>query len=152
MKELLEYRVFLVNRLRKAAGEFCEACEALDPLKKYGEWTLHQIVAHVRDLNHLVYEKRVREIIVEDNPLFENFDPEAWMMSHYEPDEPIKKILDEFKSHVDQLCEALAALPVEAWSRESRHEMIGDQLPLQLWVERGLAHIEDHLLEIKSAA
>jgi hypothetical protein len=152
MKELLEYRVFLVNRLRKAAGEFCEACEALDPLKKYGEWTLHQIAAHLRDLNHLVYEKRVREIIAEDNPLFENFDPEAWMMSHYEPDESIKKILDEFKNHVDQLCETLSALPVEAWSRESRHEMIGDQLPLQLWVERGLAHIEDHLLEIKSAA
>jgi hypothetical protein len=153
MKELLEYRVFLVNRLRKAAEEFCDACEALDPLiKPSGEWTLHQIAAHLRDLNHLVYEKRVRETIAEDNPLFENFDPEAWMLSHYEPEEPIKKILDDFKGHVDQLCETLSALPVEAWSRESRHEMIGDQLPLQLWVERGLAHIEDHLLEIKSAA
>jgi hypothetical protein len=152
MKELLEYRVFLVNRLRQAAGEFCEACEALDPSQKYGEWTLHQIAAHLRDLNHLVYEKRVREIIVEDNPLFENFDPEAWMMSHYEPNEPIKEILDEFRRHVYDLCETLAALPMEAWSRESRHEMIGDQLPLQLWVERGLAHIEDHLLEINSDA
>jgi hypothetical protein len=153
MKELLEYRVFLVNRLRKAAGEFCDACETLDPsIKPSGEWTLHQIAAHLRDLNHLVYEKRVRETIAEDNPLFENFDPEAWMLSHYEPDEPIKKVLDDFKGHVDQLCETLSALPVEAWSRESRHEMIGDQLPLQLWVERGLAHIEDHLLEIKSAA
>jgi hypothetical protein len=99
-----------------------------------------------------VYEKRVREIIAEDNPLFENFDPEAWMMSHYEPQEPLNKILDEFKSHIDHLCETLAALPVEAWSRESRHETIGDRLPLQLWVERGLAHIEDHLLEIKNAA
>jgi hypothetical protein len=153
MKELLEYRVFLVNRLRKAAEEFCDACEALDPsIKPSGEWTLHQIAAHLRDLNHLVYEKRVRETIAEDNPLFENFDPEAWMLSHYEPEEPIKKILNDFKSHVDQLCETLSAVPVEAWSRESRHEMIGDQLPLQLWVERGLAHIEDHLLEIKSAA
>jgi hypothetical protein len=153
MKELLEYRVFLVNRLRKAAEEFCDACEALDPsIKPSGEWTLHQIAAHLRDLNHLVYEKRVRETIAEDNPLFENFDPEAWMLSHYEPEEPIQKILDDFKGHVDQLCETLSVLPVEAWSRESRHEMIGDQLPLQLWVERGLAHIEDHLLEIKSAA
>jgi hypothetical protein len=153
MKELLEYRVFLVNRLRQAAGEFCEACEALNPsMKPSGEWTLHQIAAHLRDLNHLVYEKRVREIIAEENPLFENFDPEAWMMSNYQPEEPLNKILDEFKDHVNQLCETLSALPVEAWSRESRHEMIGDQLPLQLWVERGLAHIEEHLLEIKSDA
>jgi hypothetical protein len=151
MKELLEYRVFLVNRFCQAAVEFREACESLDPSTKFdGEWTLHQIAAHVRDLNHLVYEKRVREIIVEENPLFENFDPEAWMMSHYEPNEPMEKILDEFKANVDALCETLSALPVAAWSRESRHETIGDKLPLQLWVERGLAHIEDHLKEIKS--
>lgn len=151
MKELLEYRVFLVNRFCQAAEEFREACKSLDPSMKFeGEWTLHQIAAHVRALNHLVYEKRVREIIVEDNPLFENFDPEAWMMSHYEPEEPLKDILDEFKANVDALCETLSALPVEAWSRESRHETIGDKLPLQLWVERNLAHIEEHLKEIKS--
>jgi hypothetical protein len=151
MKELLEYRVFLVNRFCQAAVEFCEACELLDPSTKFeGEWSLHQIAVHVRELNHLVYEKRVREIIVQENPLFENFDPEAWMMSHYEPDEPMKKILDEFKTNVDALCETLSALPVEAWSRESRHETIGDKLPLQLWVERGLAHLEDHLKEVKS--
>jgi hypothetical protein len=151
MKELLEYRVFLVDRFCQAAMEFCEACGALEPDTKFeGEWSLHQIAAHVRDLNHLVYEKRVREILVEDNPLFENFDPEAWMMSHYEPHEPMTKILDEFKSNVDVLCETLSALPVEAWSRESRHETIGDKLPLQLWVERNLAHIEEHLKEIKS--
>lgn len=152
MKELLEYRVFLVNRLSQAVKEFCEACEPRDPSMKFeGEWTLHQIAAHMRDLNRLVYDKRVQEIIAEENPLFENFDPEAWMMSHYEPNEPMKKILDEFKANVDKFCETLSALPVEAWSRESRHETIGDKLPLQLWVERGLAHIEDHLKEIKKS-
>ena len=150
MKELLEYRVFLVNRLRQAAKEFYETAGSLDPSSKWsGEWTLHQIAAHIRTLNH-VYEERAREILAEENPLFENFDPEAWMLSHYEPQEPFKKILDEFKANVDNLCVSLSVLPVEAWSRESRHETIGDSLPLQLWVERGLAHIEDHLLEIKS--
>jgi hypothetical protein len=151
MKELLEYRVFLVNRLRQAAAEFCEACEKLDPAAKLsGEWTIHQIAAHMRDLQHLVYDARARKTIEDENPLFENFDPEAWMLSHYERDEPMKKILDEFKTSVDDLCERLSALPVEAWSRESRHEIIGDRLTLQLWAERGLAHIEDHLAEMKS--
>jgi hypothetical protein len=153
MKELLEYRVFLVNRLRQAAAEFCEAFETLDPATKLsGEWTIHQIAAHIRDLNRLVYDARARRTIEDENPLFENFDPEAWMLSHYEPDEPMKKILDEFKTSVNDLCEMLSVLPVEAWSRESRHEIIGDRLTLQLWVERGLAHIEDHLAEIKSGA
>lgn len=152
MKELLEYRVFLVNRLRQAAKEFYEAAVSLDPSVKWsGEWTLQQIAAHVRTLND-VYAERAREILAEENPLFENFDPEAWMLSNYEPDEPFKKILDEFKGNVDALCDTLSSLPVEAWSRESRHETIGDSLTLQLWVERDLAHIEDHLLEIKSEA
>jgi hypothetical protein len=44
----------------------------------------------------------------------------------------------------------LANAPIEIWSRESRHEIIGDGLAVQLWVERGLAHLEEHLAEIKA--
>lgn len=151
MKELLEYRVFLVNRLEEAAKEFCEACESLDPSTKiYEKWTLHQITVHMRDVNKLVYDMRARRTIEEENPLFENFEPDEWMAAHYDPNEPIKNILEQFKSNVDDLCKVLSALPVEAWSRESHHNTIGDGLPLQLWVERGLAHIEEHLVEIKN--
>lgn len=151
MKELLEYRVFLVNRLEKAAQEFCEACETLDPSTKiYKEWTLHQITVHMRDVNRLVYDMRARKTIKEENPLFENFEPDEWMAAHYDSNEPMKDILDQFKSKVNDLCGVLSAIPVEAWSRESRHETIGEGLPLQLWVERGLAHIEEHLVEIKN--
>jgi hypothetical protein len=93
---------------------------------------------------------RARKTIEEDNPLFENFDPEAWMAAHYDPKEPIKNMLEQFQSNVNDLCGVLSALPVEAWSRVSRHDTIGDELPLQLWVERGLAHIEEHLVELKN--
>lgn len=151
MKELLEYRVFLVNRLAEAAKEFYETCESLDPSTKiYEEWTLHQITVHMRDVNKLVYDMRARRTIVEENPLFENFEPDEWMAVHYDQNEPMKNILEQFKSNVDDLCKVLSALPVEAWSRESHHDTIGDGLPLQLWVERGLAHIEEHLVEIKN--
>ena len=56
-----------------------------------------------------------------------------------------KEILDEFIKNVDELCKILRDLPQEAWSRESRHETMGGELALQLWVERSLAHIEEHL-------
>jgi hypothetical protein len=46
---------------------------------------------------------------------------------------------------VEGLCESLSGLPLEAWSRESTHEALGGGLTLQLWVERSLAHIEEHL-------
>jgi hypothetical protein len=50
---------------------------------------------------------------------------------------------------VADLCTTLRGLPQEAWSRESRHEALGGGLTMQLWVERSLAHIEEHLQAVK---
>ena len=59
------------------------------------------------------------------------------------------RILDEFSSNVEGLCKTLRDLPQEAWSRESRHETLSGELTLQLWVERSLAHIEEHLQAVR---
>jgi DinB superfamily len=153
MKELLEYRVKLIDRLREAAQEFCLACEAIaDPFTKVeGEWTLHQIASHTRDVEKLVYGERILKTLHEKNPGFKSFDGDEWMAEHYKRDEPITEILNEFLRNCNNLCETLRGLPQEAWSRESRHETIGGELTLQLWVERSLAHIEEHLQTLKKA-
>ena len=98
MKELLEYRVKMIVRLGEAAREFRVACEAVsDPFEKIeGEWTLHQIASHIRDTEKLVYGARIQRTVNEDNPEFKNFDADAWMREHYNPQEPLKEILDEF--------------------------------------------------------
>jgi hypothetical protein len=147
MKELLEYREKMVKRFGEAAREFCAACEAVsDPFVKIeGEWNLHQIASHTRDVEKLVYGGRIYRTLHEDKPEFKNFDADEWMAAHYDPQESLAKILAEFMRDVDALCEILSGLPQEAWSRESRHEALGGALTLQLWVERSLAHIEEHL-------
>jgi hypothetical protein len=151
MKELLEYRVKLIVRLAEAAREFRAACEAIsDPFAIVeGEWTLHQIVSHLRDTEKLVYGSRIYQTLNEDNPEFKNFDADEWMAAHYDPQEPLTDILDEFIKNVDELCKTLRNLSQEAWSRVSRHETMGGELALQLWVERSLAHIEEHLQTVK---
>jgi hypothetical protein len=116
-----------------------------------GEWTLHQIAWHTRDVDKLIYDARIRQTLNEDNPEFKNFDADAWMAAHYNKEEPLAKILDEFLTNVEYLCKTLGGMPREAWSRESRHETMGGELPLQLWVERSLAHIEEHLRALKKA-
>ncbi len=153
MKELLEYRVKLIARLSESAQEFRTACEALkDPYTKVeGEWTLHQIASHTRDVEKLIYGARVRQTLNEDKPQFKSFDAEHWMLTHYNKEESLTKILDELSSNVGDLCKTLRDLPPEAWSRESRHETLGGELTLQLWVERSLAHIEEHLQIVKAA-
>jgi hypothetical protein len=150
---LMEYRVKIVARLGEAAREFCAACMAVnDPFSIVeGEWTLHQIASHTRDVDKLIYGARIRQTLNEDNPEFRNFDADAWMAAHYNKEEPLAEILNEFLTSVEDLCKTLGGMPREAWSRESRHETMGGELPLQLWVERSLAHIEEHLRALKKA-
>ena len=153
MKELLEYRVKLIERLREAAQEFRRAGGAInDPQQKVeGEWTLHQIAVHTRDVGRSVYGERILRTIHETNPEFKNFEAEDWMREHYNIEEPLNKVLDEFTADVEELCNTLKNQPLEAWSRVSRHETMGGDLTMQLWVERHLAHIEEHLQALKKA-
>ena len=152
MKELYEYREKLLARFREASNEFCDICESLkDPFTPVEEgWNAHQIAFHVRDVNKEVYGTRIRRTASENNPLFKNFDPDVWMAEHYTKDENIQNILNEFKAELGDLHKLLMALPHEAWSRTSIHEALGPNLTLQLWTERSLAHIEEHLAALKT--
>ncbi len=152
MKELMDYRKKLLERIREAATEFRAACEAVkNPFAaiEEGGWNTHQLAAHVRDTDKQVYGTRACRTANEENPEFKNFDGDSWMTANYHADEPLTRILDEFTKNVDELVEFLEKLPTEAWSRESRHETLGGGFTTQTWVERGLAHIEEHLASVK---
>jgi len=153
MKELIEYREKLIARIEEAAQEFRAACEAFsDPFTKVdGDWTAHQIASHTRDVDKMVYGERIRRTLSEASPTFKSFDADEWMAANYNKDEPLSKVVNDFLENVQDLCKTLQAAPREAWSRESRHETMGGELTMQLWVERNLAHIEEHLLTLKNA-
>lgn len=152
MKELAEYRLNLMNRLEESAKAFCEECRAAadpyTPINAEG-WNVHQIAVHTRDVDELVYGLRARRTAVEDNPEFPNFDGEAYMAANYDSSEALEEILDRLIENVRALVELLRALPMEAWSRVSRHTTLGSGLTLQTWVEKDLAHIEEHRNAIK---
>jgi hypothetical protein len=154
MKELLEYRTKLIARLVEAAHEFRREClaaqDATMPLEA-GGWTVHQIAAHTRDVDRLVYGLRVRRTAAEANPEFQNFNGEEYMTEHYSKTEPLVEILDELVEQVTSLAEELRALPSQAWARVSSHVMLGRGLTLQTWVEKDLAHIREHLETVKKA-
>ncbi len=153
MKELLEYRVKMLKRLKEAAQEFHLTCEAIhDPRGMVeGGWTVHQIAAHTRDVDKFVYGARIHQTINENNPEFKSFDADEWMLEHYDKEESLSAILDEFTATIEELCNSLQKQDQEIWSRVSRHETIGGELTVQLWVERSLAHIEEHLQALKKA-
>ena len=152
MEELLEYRTSLIDTLVQAAHEFRIECLAvkdmLAPLEENG-WSVHQIAAHTRDIDKLVYGSRARRTAVEYDPEFQNFDGDAYMTERYSASEPLNEILDELVENVEGLAQMLRGLPAEAWSRQSRHVMLGHGFTLQAWVERDLAHIQEHLETVR---
>ncbi len=150
-KELTDYRDQMLDRWEQAAREFAEACRARDPYAAPAadSWNAHQIASHVRDVDRFVYGERIRRTLQENVPLFKDFDADKWMAEHYDPAEPLEKLLSELLKSVENMSGALRELPPEVWSRESRHESLGGGLTLQLWVERSLAHLEEHLKALK---
>ena len=152
MKEVLEYRTNLINRLEDMAKAFRVECLKLSdpylPLQDDG-WNVHQVAAHTRDVNNMVYGLRARRTATEENPEFSNFDGEAHMAENYDANESLSELLDSFIENVEVLVQELRALPPEAWSRTSRHTTLGSGLTLQSWVEKDLAHIEEHLGTVK---
>jgi hypothetical protein len=148
MKELTEYRANLIGKLAAAAKDFRAACLAVKdphaPLEE-GGWNVHQVAVHTRDVDKLVYGLRARRTALEDNPEFQNFDGDAYMAGHYDVDESLDAMLNGLVESVESLAENLRSLPTEAWSRESRHATLGSGFTLQTWVERNLAHIQEHL-------
>ena len=152
MKELEEYRMSLIKRLEEAANAFRTECLAVKdpyaPLEE-GGWNIHQIAVHTRDVDKLIYGLRARRTAMEDNPEFPNFDGEAYMAEHYNARESLSELLNGFVESVKALIELLRALPAGGWSRLSSHSTLGSGLTLQTWVEKNLAHIEEHLATVK---
>jgi hypothetical protein len=155
MNQLLEYRSKLIDRLESAAEEFHRLCLTIsNPFKAVseGSWNTHQLASHTRDVDTLAYGLRARRTATEDNPEFKDFDDEVWMAAHYDPDEPLASILDELSASVKETVSILRELPPEAWNRKSSHEVYGGGFTLQTWVERGLAHIQEHLETVQKAS
>ncbi len=154
MKELLDYRRQMIERLSAAAKDFRANCLAAQnpftPLEENG-WNTHQVAAHTRDVDKLAYGLRARRTASEDNPEFESFDGEKYAAEHYDPNEPLVEMLDGFVASVESLVILLREMPMESWARESRHVTLGSGFTLQTWVERNLAHIEEHAATIKQS-
>ncbi len=141
------------EKMLAAAKAFRTACLAVADDKAplgAGEWNVHQLASHTRDVEIYVYGARMRRTVDEENPEFQDFDAEGWMAENYNPDEPFSEILEHFMTSVQDAVNWLDTLPAEAWARESRHALAsGSVFTLQDWVERDIAHIEEHLKTIE---
>src|SRR5215204_1303112 len=104
MKELNDYRTQLINKLVSVAKDFRSACLAVKDAYMSLEadnWNVHQVAAHTRDVDKLVYSLRAQRTAREDNPEFQNFDSDAYTREYYSADESLQEMLDGFVQNVE---------------------------------------------------
>jgi hypothetical protein len=155
MKQLTEYRVRLLDILSRQPAELAETIAAIPS----GEWsvrrtrdgsTVHQIAAHVRDLEVRAFLPRFRRILTETDPVLEMFPSHRWAADDYAPDELMTEILADFARAREEALILMRPLAPADWSRAGFHPPSGRRTALW-WAERMYSHAQGHLDEIRRA-
>jgi hypothetical protein len=113
-----------------------------------GGWSAHQRAVHVRDVETQAYVPRVHRMLAEEDPRLVDFDAEAFMGEHYSSVEPAAQIVQDVVQARQGVRRVLAFDDARAWSRTGRHPALG-VCTLQAWVERAVAHLEEHLEQLE---
>lgn len=142
---------YLSSGFRNAARELKECAVAISAERRptrSGEWSFHQVVSHVRDVNAEVYLPRLKRILVEQDPLFEDFDSDLWMATHYDAEEWLEDLLADVDAQCKEAADWLEELDYDEWSRPGTHPTLGRH-SFGWWAERMLTHIEEHLAQLR---
>ncbi len=154
MEELWAYRQRLLERHAAQVGELRRHLSSRpeDQLRTApgrGEWSVHQVAAHLRDVEVQAYVPRVHRMLAETEPLLQDFDAEAFMAGHYDPAEPIDQIVADLEQARLGVRRLLAFDDRRVWSRTGRHPALGS-LTVQAWIERAVSHFDEHLQGLNS--
>jgi DinB family protein len=113
------------------------------------EWSIHQVMAHMRDAEEQAFLFRMKKMLSEDNPAVPNFNQEAWQREHYSTAEPLEKILGEFRVARRKQVALLRKTTDKQWSRTARHPEFGT-ISLDWLVSHNVSHTFEHLAHVSS--
>jgi uncharacterized damage-inducible protein DinB len=116
--------------------------EHLQQIPEEGEWSMKEVMAHLRDLERDLFLPRLRRILEEERPQFESFDPDVWARSRDHREGSFERDLEEFAAARAQTLAFLAALPDGAVARLGLSGYFG---PVTL--AQYATHVVDHDLE-----
>jgi hypothetical protein len=110
-----------------------------------GEWSVHETLTHLRDVERLVFLPRLQRVTAEDRPYLPYFDEVAYHKEHWSPDEPLADLLAGFVHDRAAECELLEQ--AADWERLGVHQTRG---PVSLaWLaEYAIGHTWEHLSQI----
>lgn len=89
------------------------------------EWSLGEIVCHLRDVEREVHQARFRALIAQENVFLPGVSADEWaaVRGYLQQDGPAA--LASFLASRAETIELLAPLPAELWQRQGRHAFLG---------------------------
>jgi hypothetical protein len=94
-----------------------------------GEWSLTEIVCHLRDVDGEVNLPRLGKILTDPNPFLPGIDTDQWADERLYYCQDGRSALREFTKFRIELLKVLDSLPLDDWNRPARHAILG---PTQL--------------------
>ncbi|HEX5166618.1 MAG TPA: DinB family protein [Thermomicrobiales bacterium] len=126
-----------------------EAGEAgLDAREAPDEWSPREVVHHLAD-SEMTSAMRIRRVLVEDNPLIQGYDQEAFANRLWY-NRPIEHSLDAFRLARATTAEILTRMSDADWQRTGTHTESGPY-SAEDWLRIYAVHAHEHADQIRRA-
>jgi hypothetical protein len=143
----------LTAALASTAGEIAKVAAGLDTAAlrtrpRDDEWCLTEVLAHLADLERVLFLPRFRRIVAEERPAFETFDPQAWEREREHRARAFATDLDGFTRARAETLAFLAGLPAGAAERLGLSGHFGP-MTLAQYATHLLDHDLEHLAQMR---
>lgn len=112
-----------------------------------GKWSVAEIVHHLAD-SETTSGLRLRRLLVEDHPLIQGYDQEAYAERLDYNRRDMTPALDAFRSARATTSQLLDLMTEEDWLREGTHSESGSYTP-EDWLRIYAAHAHNHAAQIR---
>src|SRR5262245_60894034 len=141
--------------ISKYASGYDEVMNALDgfpadslgahPLP--GKWSAREIVHHLGD-SESFSAARIRKLLVEDNPVIQGYDQDAYANRLHYNERDMAPALDAFRLARETTMQLIDLMTEDDWQREGTHTESG-RYTTQDWLKIYAAHAHNHAAQIR---
>ena len=89
------------------------------------EWSLTELMCHLRDVEREVHQVRFRDLITTDNAFIAGADPDRWTEERGYQQQDGERALEAFAAARQITITLLQDLPETMWQRRGRHAFFG---------------------------
>jgi FMN phosphatase YigB (HAD superfamily) len=110
-----------------------------------GEWSLTEIVCHLRDVEQEVNLPRLQAVIEQDNPFIAGADTDPWAVTRNYAAQDGPRALRDFAHARKASARLLRMQPASVWTRTARHAIFGPTQLVEIvgwFLDHDLIHLE----------